>query len=102
MHPYMLQEEPVLSVTILTIAARYKKLPGPGGHSRSFLIHERLSAYLQNMLTRAFWAQEQYGGGFCGAGYRSTLNGGVKAAGFRSLGTIERYFNNCLCTAHYE
>ncbi|KAI4107153.1 MAG: hypothetical protein L6R37_001854 [Teloschistes peruensis] len=43
--------------------------------------------FVQNMITRMFWGQEQFGGGFCGAGprkLRSTVNGGL-----RTLGTIE-------------
>lgn len=51
------------------------------------MVHERLWSYLQNMITRMFWGQEQFGGGFCGAGPRkgkSTVRGGL-----RTLGTIE-------------
>ncbi|KAL8930656.1 MAG: hypothetical protein Q9208_000527 [Pyrenodesmia sp. 3 TL-2023] len=51
------------------------------------MVHERLWNYLQNMITRMFWGQEQFGGGFCGAGPRkakSTVRGGL-----RTLGTIE-------------
>ena len=82
-------EEPMLTVTILTIASRYMKIQGPGGRTRSFMIHERLWQYLQNMITRMFWSQEQFGGGFCGAGARRpglTTYG----RGLRSFGTIER------------
>ncbi|KAL9581467.1 MAG: hypothetical protein Q9212_003888, partial [Teloschistes hypoglaucus] len=86
-HPRFLADEPLLAVTVLTIASRYKQLSGPGGESRSYMVHERLWSYLQNMITRMFWGQEQFGGGFCGAGPRklkSTVNGGL-----RTLGTIE-------------
>ncbi|KAL8737274.1 MAG: hypothetical protein Q9181_001828 [Wetmoreana brouardii] len=51
------------------------------------MVHERLWSYLQNMITRMFWGQEQFGGGFCGAGSRkpkSSVKGGL-----RTLGTIE-------------
>ncbi|KAI4163394.1 MAG: hypothetical protein LQ342_002901 [Letrouitia transgressa] len=50
------------------------------------MIHERLWNYLQNMISRMFWGQEQFGGGFCGAGsrHKSVLKGGL-----RNLGTIE-------------
>lgn len=75
-------------VTILTIASRYKILEGPGGQTRSFMIHERLWNHLQNLITRMFWGQEQFGGGLSGAGSRS----GVQKEGLRSLGTIERYY----------
>ena len=91
------EEEPMLTVTILTIAARYKKLSGPGGQSRSFLIHERLWTYLQNMITRMFWGQEQFGGGFCGAGNRKGGRGRL-----RTLGTIERYDYYVLNRCYFE
>ncbi|KAL8839872.1 MAG: hypothetical protein Q9170_001552 [Blastenia crenularia] len=84
---YFLNDEPLLVVTILTIASRYMQLTGPGAKSRSYMVHERLWNYLQNMITRMFWGQEQFGGGFCGAGSRkpkSTVKGGL-----RTLGTIE-------------
>ncbi|KAL8664637.1 MAG: hypothetical protein Q9202_002907 [Teloschistes flavicans] len=86
-HPRFLADEPLLAVTVLSIASRYKQLSGPGGESRSYMVHERLWSHLQNMITRMFWGQEQFGGGFCGAGprkIRSTVNGGL-----RTLGTIE-------------
>ena len=90
-HSQLLNEEPVLAVTLLTIAARYKKLPGPGSQSRSFMIHERLWLYLQGMITRMFWGQEQFGGGFCGAGNSTRgLKCGPNTGALRSLGTIER------------
>ena len=81
--PKFLSEEPMLVVTVLTIASRFKKLEGPAGESRSFLVHENLWKFLQNMITRMFWGQEQFGGGFCGAG--SSV-----VAGLRGLGTVER------------
>ena len=87
----LLNDEPVLTVTLLAVASRYKKLPGPGGKSRSFMIHDKLWAYLQGMLTRMFWGQEQFGGGFCGAGTsRRVQKTGANIGGLRSLGTIER------------
>ena len=86
-HLKLLSDEPMLAVTLLTIAARYKKMSGPGAQSRSFLIHEKLWLYLQGMITRMFWGQEQFGGGFCGAGAAKRSSNGK---GLRSLGTIER------------
>ncbi|KAL8710016.1 MAG: hypothetical protein Q9220_005287 [cf. Caloplaca sp. 1 TL-2023] len=86
-HPSFLNEEPLLAVTVLTVASRYKQLSGPGGESRSYMVHERLWSYLQNMITRMFWGQEQFGGGFCGGGTRrpkTAIKGGL-----RTLGTIE-------------
>jgi len=81
----------MLTVTILTIAARYKKLTGLGGHSRSYMIHDKLWVYLQSMITRMFWGQEQFGGGFCGAGSRKVDQKAADRGGLRSMGTIERY-----------
>ena len=86
-HARLLNDEPMLAVTLLTIAARYKRMSGPGAQSRSFLIHEKLWVYLQGMITRMFWGQEQFGGGFCGAGTAKRSSNG---RGLRSLGTIER------------
>ena len=87
----LLEEEPMLTITLLAITSRYKKLLGPGGASRSIHIHQRLWLYLQDMITKMFWGQEQFGGGFCGAG--ATKTGEELAArrrGLRSLGTVER------------
>ena len=74
-----------------TIASRYKTLPGPGGRSRSFIIHDRLWEYLQRMISRMFFSQEQFGGGFCGAGQKLGDQGRL-----RTLGTIERYYSTAL------
>lgn len=91
-HAKLLNEEPMLTVTILMIASRYMKLDGPGAQSRSFKIHDKLWEYLQGMITRMFWGQEQFGGGFCGAGGSKTLEEvETRRRGMRSLGTVERY-----------
>ena len=57
-HPKLLEEEPILTVTILMIASRYMKLTGPGALSRSYFIHDRLWKYLQGMISRVFWSEE--------------------------------------------
>lgn len=90
-HVKLLNEEPMLTVTLLTIASRYMKLKGPGCDSRSFKIHEQLWKYLQGMITRMFWGQEQFGGGFCGAGNKTAEEMEARRRGLRSLGTAERY-----------
>lgn len=87
--PDLLSEEPMLTVTILTIASRYMKLAGPGSQTRSYMVHERLWQYLQNLITRMFWGQEQFGGGFSGAGQTKRPNRAEKGK-LRTLGTIER------------
>lgn len=97
-HAKLLQEEPMLTVVLLTISSRYSALAGPGDRSRSFLVHERLWTYLQSMISRMFWGQEQFGGGFCGAGglrkhSQATLTApkdALKTGSLGSIGTIER------------
>lgn len=89
-HTKLLNEEPMLTVTILTIASRYMELKSPGGRSRSFWMHDKLWHYLQGMITRMFWGQEQFGGGFCGAGpVKSIEEAEARRRGLRSLGTVE-------------
>lgn len=80
----------MLTLTLLTIASRYMKVTGPGAVNRSMMIHEKLWQTLQNMTTRAFWSQEQFGGGFCKAGARDTSPEMENRSKLRSLGTIER------------
>lgn len=96
-HPTLLMEEPILTVTLLTIATRYRKMPGPGGHCRSHAIHEQLWTYLRGMIERCLWGQEAFGGGFCGSGAgdgeaqtSSTAPWrGLRKGSLRTLGTIE-------------
>jgi hypothetical protein len=93
MHMKLLKEEPMLVVTLLTISARYSQPSGSsgvGGASRSYLIHEKLWKYLQGMIDRTIFGQEQFGGGFCGAGQQpgSDVNP-LMRRGLRTLGTVE-------------
>ncbi|KAH8672519.1 hypothetical protein BGZ60DRAFT_469039 [Tricladium varicosporioides] len=96
-HPTLLVEEPILTVTLLTIATRYRQMPGPGGHCRSHAIHEQLWTYLRGMIERCLWGQEAFGGGFCGSGAElgeaqtsSTAPWrGLRKGSLRTLGTIE-------------
>ena len=85
----LLNDEPMLLVTILTIASRYMQLRGAGGKSRSFWMHDKLWDYLQSTITRMFWGQEQFGGGFCGAGNASPQDADAQRRGLRTLGTVE-------------
>jgi len=89
-HPKLLYDEPMLAVTILTLASRYMNLRGPGARSRSFAIHEKLWNYLQGMIDRLIWGQEQFGGGSGGLGFQT---GGSdppsRPKGLRTLGTVE-------------
>lgn len=95
-HPTLLMEEPILTVTLLTIASRYRQMPGPGGHCRSHAIHEQLWTYLRGMIERCLWGQEAFGGGFCGSGateFDQTSSTapwrGLRKGSLRTLGTIE-------------
>jgi len=69
-HIDMLEEEPMLALTILTIASRYMELPGPGGVTRGITIHQRLNDSMHKEINRTIWGQKQFGGGFCRAGAR--------------------------------
>jgi hypothetical protein len=100
-HVTLLTEEPILTVTLLTIASRYRQMPGPGGHCRSHAIHEQLWTYLRGMIERCLWGQEAFGGGFCGSSGGSLANmddsqssstapwRGMRKGSLRTLGTIE-------------
>ena len=91
----LLTEEPILTVTLLTIASRYRRMPGAGGHCRSHAIHEQLWTYLRGMIERVVWGQEAFGGGFCGSGADETQTSstapwrGLRKGSLRTLGTIE-------------
>ncbi|KAH8588143.1 hypothetical protein B0O99DRAFT_656091 [Bisporella sp. PMI_857] len=93
-HKILLTEEPILTVTLLTIATRYKTVAGPGGHCRSHAIHDQLWNYLRGMIERCLWGQEAFGGGFCGSGALNDNSStapwrGLRKGSLRTLGTIE-------------
>lgn len=97
-HLTLLTEEPILTVTLLTIASRYRKIPGTGGGCRSQAIHEQLWTYLRGMIERVVWGQEAFGGGFCGSysmGQEEAQTSstapwrGLRKGSLRTLGTIE-------------
>ncbi|EGS20814.1 putative specific RNA polymerase II transcription factor [Thermochaetoides thermophila DSM 1495] len=94
-HLTLLTEEPILAVTLLTIASRYRRMPGTGGHCRSHAIHEQLWTYLRGMIERVVWGQEAFGGGFCGSGADENQSSstapwrGLRRGSLRTLGTIE-------------
>ncbi|KAM0811279.1 putative Zn(2)-C6 fungal-type domain-containing protein [Seiridium cardinale] len=92
-HPTLLTEEPILTVTLLTIASRYYQINTTGGHCRSHAIHEELWRYLRRMIERCLWGQEAFGGGFCGSGADQTSSTaperGLRKGSLRTLGTIE-------------
>ncbi|KAK4169396.1 hypothetical protein QBC43DRAFT_329834 [Cladorrhinum sp. PSN259] len=93
-HITLLTEEPILTVTLLTIASRYRKMRGTGGNCRSHAIHETLWTYLRGMIERVVWGQEAFGGGFCGSGADGQNSStapwrGLRRGSLRTLGTIE-------------
>lgn len=101
-HLNLLTEEPILTVTLLTISSRYRQMPGTGGICRSHAIPEQLWTYLRGMIERCLWGQEAFGGGFCGSGSASTAMltdeaqtsstapwRGLRKGSLRTLGTIE-------------
>lgn len=71
-HDILVTHEYFLCCTILMISSRYHVLPGIGGASRSFFIHNRLWTHCQNLIMRLMLGQE-----------RSTRGN------IRTLGTIE-------------
>ena len=86
-HVKLLSEEPMLAITMLMLSSRYMALPpGPGAITRPYAIHDRLWNYLQATIDRMLWGQEQFGGGFCGAGPRVSES---ENKGLRTLGTVE-------------
>lgn len=92
-------EEPVLTVTMLTIASRHMELTGNGANCRSYSIHEKLWSYLRGMIERLFWGQEKFGHGSDPAVFSkprqfnldSPLSSGKADFNghLRSLGTVE-------------
>lgn len=94
-HMTLLTEEPILAVTLLTIASRYYNIRTTGGHCRSHAIHEELWRYLRKMIERCLWGQEAFGGGFCGSGADESQTSstapwrGLRKGSLRTLGTIE-------------
>ena len=92
-HKRLLTEEPILALTILAISSRYCDLKTPSKKSRGFYIHEHLWVTLRKIIQRLLWGQEQFGGGFTGAGMvptQETATGQITWKGsLRTLGTIE-------------
>ncbi|QIW94839.1 hypothetical protein AMS68_000357 [Peltaster fructicola] len=90
LHERLLEHEPMLVVTVLLVASRHMRLEGPGSVSRPHTIHHKLWRYLQGMVDRVTWGQEQFGGGFCGAGSQPGCDvNPLTRKGLRTLGTVE-------------
>ncbi|KEQ74947.1 hypothetical protein M436DRAFT_14331, partial [Aureobasidium namibiae CBS 147.97] len=60
-HGALLENEPMLAVTMLMIASRYMTLSGPGATSRSHSIHARLWPFVQRIIDRIVWGRELSG-----------------------------------------
>ncbi|KAJ5122539.1 hypothetical protein N7448_003671 [Penicillium atrosanguineum] len=94
-HRTLLTDEPVLAVTILTIASRHLKPKGDGASTRAFYIHDRLWSYLRGMIERLFWGQEKFDAGGPGIGRPRGLDLGASSGksyakgNLRALGTVE-------------
>ena len=94
-HRTLLTDEPVLAVTILTIASRHLKPKGDGASTRAFYIHDRLWSYLRGMIERLFWGQEKFDAGGPGIGRPRGLDLGANSGksnakgNLRALGTVE-------------
>lgn len=91
-HRALLTDEPVLAVTILTIASRHLKPKGDGASTRAFYIHDRLWSYLRGMIERLFWGQEKFdaqGGRPRSLDLASGAGGPTSKGNLRSLGTVE-------------
>ncbi|KAJ5102189.1 hypothetical protein NUU61_004411 [Penicillium alfredii] len=56
---FLVTQEPMLCCTILMISSRYHTLPGAGGCSRAFFIHNRLWQHCQHLLLRLMLGQEK-------------------------------------------
>ncbi|KAI9733324.1 MAG: hypothetical protein M1834_003408 [Cirrosporium novae-zelandiae] len=94
-HAKLLHDEPVLTITILTLASRYMGLEGRASLSRQYAIHEKLWAYLRGMIERLFWGQEEFTIGSYGVLIPNTdpsshyTTKRARRASLRTLGTIE-------------
>ncbi|CEJ58767.1 Putative C6 transcription factor [Penicillium brasilianum] len=91
-HRVLLTDEPVLAVTILTIASRHLKPKGDGASTRAFYIHDRLWSYLRGMIERLFWGQEKFdaqGGRPRSLDPASGAGGPTSKGNLRALGTVE-------------
>jgi hypothetical protein len=91
-HRTLLTDEPVLAVTILTIASRHLKPKGDGASTRAFYIHDRLWSYLRGMIERLFWGQEKFdaqGGRPRSLDLASGAGGLTSKGNLRALGTVE-------------
>lgn len=58
-HHQLVTEDPLLCCTLLMISSRYHPVPGAGGASRSYFIHDRFWKYCQHLITRLIFGQDK-------------------------------------------
>lgn len=92
-HAALIEDEPILTVTMLMIGSRYREWTGPAAIARSYVVHDRLWRYLQGMVSRLFWSEDNFVGEFtsladCPFGPPRDSHYGW-SNGFRTLGTCE-------------
>lgn len=94
-HEMLLDEEPILAATILMLASRYMKFSGRGSVSRGYVVHDQLWRYLQDMISRMIFGQEQFKAAHMPDNDSSTphihdtIGSSVHLGGLRTLGTCE-------------
>ncbi|KAJ6038534.1 hypothetical protein N7499_004369 [Penicillium canescens] len=88
-HAMLIDEEPVLTITILMIGSRYRKWSGPAAVARSYIVHDRIWRYLQGMLSRLFWSEDLFVGEFPSLRGPRPAYTDTWSHGFRTLGTCE-------------
>jgi len=86
-HETLLIDEPVLAMTMLTIASRYMALKGHGSVSRSHAIHDRLWREITNILVTILFKIPRPKP--CGMGKSILDPRYVPRQGLHALGTIE-------------
>jgi hypothetical protein len=96
-HATLIEQEPILTITILMIGSRYRKWTGPAAVARSYIVHDRVWRCLQRMISRLFWSEDFFVGEF--PSLRDPFLGSARAPqpayadswshGFRTLGTCE-------------
>lgn len=88
-HATLLEEEPVLTITILMIGSRYRKWTGPAAVARSYIVHDRIWRYLQGMISRLFWSEDLFVSEFLSLRGPRPAYTDTWSHGFRTLGTCE-------------
>ncbi|KIV99445.1 uncharacterized protein PV09_08874 [Verruconis gallopava] len=99
LHETLLEREPFLVMTILTIASRFMTVGGDSGwgkQSRPQKIHHTFWDYTQKMFATIVYAQEQFGGGMTGGGKAKARRcDPLFRYGLRSITTVESLMLLC-------